>query len=219
MGRTLKRVPLDFDWQIGRVWSGYLNPHYKACPDCIGGWTAARKWLSGIVHLLMMLDRQVTEDRPLHPWLINLPTRPGQLPSPEIKDLIDGLAGRPSHGIMGHDSIDDIHAEEKIIKAAGLPKKWGICKSCKGNAVDATVWKKWDGWRETEPPKGDGYQLWETVTEGSPISPVFKSIDKLAAWAENNATTFGSNKASAASWKKMLDEDNVHHKEGNMIFL
>lgn len=32
------------------------------------------------------------------------------------------------------------------------------------------------------PPKGAGYQLWETVSEGSPISPVFKTPDELANW-------------------------------------
>lgn len=26
MGRTLKRVPLDFDWSLNEIWQGYLNP-------------------------------------------------------------------------------------------------------------------------------------------------------------------------------------------------
>ena len=30
-----------------------------------------------------------------------------------------------------------------------------------------------------DPPNGDGYQLWETTSEGSPVSPVFESIDAL----------------------------------------
>jgi hypothetical protein len=37
MGRTLKRVPMDFNWQLDNVWEGYLNPHYgKECPTCKG---------------------------------------------------------------------------------------------------------------------------------------------------------------------------------------
>lgn len=36
MGRELKRVPLDFDWPIGKVWEGYANPACKTCEkeDC-----------------------------------------------------------------------------------------------------------------------------------------------------------------------------------------
>lgn len=62
-------------------------------------------------------------------------------------------------------------------------------------------------------------QLWETTSEGSPVSPVFATLDELCAWCETNATTFGSFKASKEEWKKMLDEDFVHHQEGNMVFL
>jgi hypothetical protein len=31
----------------------------------------------------------------------------------------------------------------------------------------------------TEPPKGDGWQVWETVSEGSPVTPVFATADEL----------------------------------------
>lgn len=31
-----------------------------------------------------------------------------------------------------------------------------------------------------EPPKGDGWQLWETVSEGSQCSPVFATAEELA---------------------------------------
>lgn len=46
MGRELKRVPLDFDWPMGRVWYGYLNPHAgpKTCSVCGGsGWNEATR--------------------------------------------------------------------------------------------------------------------------------------------------------------------------------
>lgn len=70
-----------------------------------------------------------------------------------------------------------------------------------------------------EPPKGKGYQLWEDVSEGSPISPVFKTLDELCAWAEKNATTFASFKATKEEWKKMLSDEFVYHKEGNTMFI
>ena len=55
-----------------------------------------------------------------------------------------------------------------------------------------------------EPPEGEGYQLWETTTEGSPLSPVFPSLDVLCAWAADNATLFGDFKVSKDVWNKIL---------------
>lgn len=37
-----------------------------------------------------------------------------------------------------------------------------------------------------EPPKGEGYQVWEDVSEGSPISPVFKTKEELAKYMTDN---------------------------------
>lgn len=43
-------------------------------------------------------------------------------------------------------------------------------------------------WEPYEPPTGEGWQLWETVSEGSPISPVFDSAEGLARWLSEDAT-------------------------------
>ena len=65
-------------------------------------------------------------------------------------------------------------------------------------------------WHEAvDPPTGPGFQLWETTSEGSPISPVFGSLDALCAWAETHATTFASVRTSASEWKRMLVEGSV----------
>ena len=37
-------------------------------------------------------------------------------------------------------------------------------------------------WTPVEPPTGDGYQVWEGITEGSPISPVFATESEAKAW-------------------------------------
>ena len=34
MGREIKRVALDFDWPLDKVWGGYKNPFYRQCIDC-----------------------------------------------------------------------------------------------------------------------------------------------------------------------------------------
>lgn len=53
-----------------------------------------------------------------------------------------------------------------------------------------------DTWQETEPPAGDGWQLWENVSDGSPISPVLPTqeafIDYLVSegFSRENAEAF-----------------------------
>ena len=35
MGRELRRVPMDFDWPMKRIWKGYINPYRGInCPWC-----------------------------------------------------------------------------------------------------------------------------------------------------------------------------------------
>lgn len=70
-----------------------------------------------------------------------------------------------------------------------------------------------------DPPEGEGYQLWETTTEGSPQSPVFATLDELCEWCEENATTFGYHTATKEQWFEMLSKDDVHHRSGNVTFL
>lgn len=36
------------------------------------------------------------------------------------------------------------------------------------------------------PPSGVGYQIWETISEGSPITPVFKTKEDLIDYIVNN---------------------------------
>lgn len=70
-----------------------------------------------------------------------------------------------------------------------------------------------------DPPEGEGYQLWETTTEGSPQSPVFETLEALCEWCEVNATTFADCKATKEQWFQMLSDNFVHHTEGPFTFL
>ena len=198
--KTLKRVPLNFDWPIGTVWKGYLNPHHRDCPHCESGYTPAGQALHRIAHLLMIAGEcGVRGD--IHPWLVEAGINSV---SSDMTALSTGLAGRSPIGRLGHDSIDVWSASKKIIKAAGLPSRWGICAHCKGTAVDSRVAKAASRWRSKEPPRGSGWQLWETTSEGSPKSPVFASADELATWCEVNATTVGDGKATKEQWLRMF---------------
>jgi len=119
---------------------------------------------------------------------------------------------------MGHDSLNAWICIKARLKRE---KKPYLCSSCKGKGhfwQSYTIEKKAKEWKQSEPPKGKGYQLWEDTTEGSPISPVFKTLNKLCEWAEINATIFGSSKITKNEWRKMLIKNNVFYKEGNIIF-
>jgi hypothetical protein len=83
---------------------------------------------------------------------------------------------------MGHDGINASVVIRARCERDGIND---TCPTCKGHAS----LEKYEGqraeaeaWEPTGPPKGDGWQLWETVSEGSPISPVFPTADDLAAW-------------------------------------
>lgn len=196
MGRELKRVALDFDWPLGKTWEGFLNPHCNRCPNCESGCTPEKRAVEKIVRLLliagddsrirpkdfkyeypkMQLPIMVGNRYWPHPYLVDAGvTDTGE----KMHELSTGLAGREPT-FMGHDAIDAYSATKKVIAAAGLdPETWGICPVCEGSAEDPASKKAADAWEETPPPAGEGWQVWETVSEGSPITPVFKTADEL----------------------------------------
>jgi hypothetical protein len=121
---------------------------------------------------------------------------------------------------FGHDALN-AHICVKA-KAKRLGIKQLKCDFCKG---DGSIWespyykRRCNSWKQIEPPRGRGFQLWQTTSEGSPISPVFRTLKDLAIWCQYNATTFGDHRATAAEWMKMLDDNYVYHQEGNAVFV
>jgi hypothetical protein len=98
--------------------------------------------------------------------------------TPDLVEFVNKLAASSGEGAReldahGLNNIDyDIH--RALLKAAGLDnEKWGICPVCKGECLDPAVQEAYESWKKEPPPEGPGWQLWETVSEGSPISPVF----------------------------------------------
>lgn len=79
--------------------------------------------------------------------------------------------------------------------------------------------KQAEEWEETDPPVGEGFQLWETTSEGSPVSPVFSTLKELCDWSAENATVFADHKATSEEWMAMFDKDFIYHQEGQMIFI
>jgi len=82
----------------------------------------------------------------------------------------------------GHDSIN----QWICVKARCKKEKVrSTCTHCKGNG---TIWEskeykiKSEKWKPKEPPSGPAFQVWETVSEGSPVSPAFEKPEDLANW-------------------------------------
>jgi len=118
----------------------------------------------------------------------------------------------------GHDGLNSGICVEARCAREGVPY---MCARCAGSGrlwPTPEIERKCEDWTKTEPPAGDGYQLWSTTSEGCPVSPVFRSLDELCAWAEGNATTFASFRASAAEWRQMLEDDFVHASDGRGNF-
>lgn len=82
-----------------------------------------------------------------------------------------------------------------------------LCSHCEG---EGSIWpsqetkQAYEGWEPTEPPAGEGYQIWETVSEGSPISPVFSSAHDLAKYMVT--TRWGADKGTSfETWMKFIE--------------
>lgn len=229
MGREIKRVPLDLIFTVGELWPGYDNPHqYPTCPACDGrGTNSSYRALETIVRLLMLAgdDSAVRpkDFRPLngrsqqignrmypHPFLTDLSINPIDDPGDELHLITAGLCGRsPVGDILGHCSSDNWRALEAIVKAAGQdPETWGNCKACNGQGWDPARKAEHDAYNafeETPPPQGDGWQLWSTTTEGTPMTPVFATPEELARHcADNGVSSFGSDTASYETWLKFI---------------
>jgi len=118
---------------------------------------------------------------------------------------------------FGHDGINHSICLRARAKELGVE---GDCDICNGEGYlfqTPHIKELHESWEQIEPPVGDGFQLWETTSEGSPKSPVFNDFDSLCEWCASNASTFASFKASKEEWKQMLDDGFVAHKQGNVI--
>lgn len=136
-----------------------------------------------------------------HTWVPEagwLPKEPPYVPTPEEVNVWSISGG------MWHDSIN-----QWIVVGAEC-KRLGIDPGCRNCSGSGTVWdspedeQAAEAWERTEPPAGDGYQIWETVSEGSPISPVFATPEALAEYM--NGRAWGGDKGcSYESWLNFIN--------------
>jgi len=197
MGRDVKRVSLNFDWPLEKIWDGYLNPYHndsRNCPFCEGSgenpetkqladdWydskNTGRRWVDTITQ--DEVDALVAGGRLMgftHRWTKENGWQPKEPPCHPTAEQVNTWSA--SRG-MGHDAINRWICVETRAKRLGV---FGDCGYCKGGG---TLWltleakDRYELWEETEPPAGDGWQVWENVSEGSPVTPVFDTAEALA---------------------------------------
>lgn len=92
-------------------------------------------------------------------------------------------------GDRSHDGVNRWILIEFRCEMLGIEQH---CKTCGGSGDIATDDERdaYENWEPTEPPVGDGWQVWETVSEGSPITPVFPTAKALVDYLSTYGTTW-----------------------------
>jgi len=177
-------------------WKGYINPYTsQSCTICDGSgenpetkqisddWydfeNTGRRWCDKITQ--DEVDALIEEGRLYdftHQFIRGEGWKAIDPPPIVTAEMVNqwGVRG------YGHDAINRWICIKTRAKRLGV---YGDCPVCKGEGV---IWfsdeikERSEKWYENErynPPTGEGWQLWETVSEGSPISPVFATADEL----------------------------------------
>lgn len=105
---------------------------------------------------------------------------------------------------------------ERRCEIQGFPTQCGTCHG-KGHVATRKQIRAHDAWKPTEPPTGEGYQLWQTVSEGGPISPVFETPEGLARWMAGPEYTWGVNRHQRITYEQALAFIGVGYSMGSMM--
>lgn len=207
MGREIKRVPLDFKWPMDKTWEGFLNPDPPLkCPRCKGSgssqeyirltnewywgnpegyWDPDTKDDTATQHQLTQEEVNLLVDN--HRLWDFAATWTGKRWEPILND--DGSQYYPTAeevneasrtSPMVHDSLNQWIVCKHRAEKAGFPLQCDVCEDGTGQQFrDEAHQTHCEEWKETQPPEGDGWQVWETVSEGSPVTPVFATADEL----------------------------------------
>jgi hypothetical protein len=179
-GRKVMRVPLDFDWPMHMPWKGYVNPYKaqkcQACKDSVGlSKECGDIYWDVSLENLTQEDVTVLQEQGLLAELIN--QQPNYQPTvAEVRTYFQIRYKTLPPG-------STYPLTEARAKRAGL--EYRFCSYCNG---DLSIWPsdkvkqlhaQWYTAERYDPPNGEGYQLWEFVSEGSPISPVLATQNEL----------------------------------------
>lgn len=238
MGREIKRLQAGFQWPVGKAWEGYLSPHWRKCPQegitCFNGENAAAVYLSHLTNMFCVVADSAARGQ-THPYLYQLPylsSHPDwSKQSEEVRrkfldlclklmgdDHYDGFLGLTGKGfrlyfrlleLVGVSTNSDGTDDEKGYT-------WGNCAVCKGTGIHPDDNAAADAWEPTEPPAGDWWQVWETVSEGSPVTPSFATAEELIDYLVQYGDAWDQQRGDGG-WKRENAEAFV--KRGNAVSL
>lgn len=206
---TIRRVPLNFDWPLNKVWHGYVLPEHlrlPSCEDCCYDgyrstglspaayaiestfyahetpepWRSHIAWHDKITQ--PEVDMLLKQGRLSARWETDPDTGKGRWAStPVTAAEVNAAQHGPYDGLRDHDAINRSLLVKYRCKRLRIDMD---CPTCAGTTHVGTpeqvAAKK--AWNPFKPPKGKGWQVWEDVSEGSPISPVHPTRDALIDW-------------------------------------
>lgn len=93
----------------------------------------------------------------------------------------------------GHDAINRWVCVKARCTREGVAE---TCLACDGHGDVATAEQRavHEAWTPTDPPSGEGWQVWESVSEGSPITPVMPTAQALVDYLSTYGTLCDQNR-------------------------
>ena len=176
---TIRRVPIDFSWPLGKTWHGAVNPWPgpTPCMTCMGiGLNAACRKLH---HTFRSWAPKMTKDEAAYL-------------------LQEGVTEEEIEKVRQRHPESDTPVVRSILVEVRARRKgiWGLCDMCAGvgdvlnvNPAVVSLYAKvnlYESWEPVNPPVGTAWQLWETEDNPSPRSPVFATAEELARYCVKN---------------------------------
>jgi hypothetical protein len=130
------------------------------------------------------IEDSTERQRALYSYMRKHPAQLLSFGGEEMIQFITGLANGKKPDLPFGGSSVGWEIQKTLMKAAGIDpdSKWGHCKVCDGHGIDPAVRETYENWEKEDPPTGEGWQLWETVSEGSPVSPVCPTKEAFVEW-------------------------------------
>lgn len=222
-GREMRNVPADFHTPIGKTWEGWFNPDPETpCGHCgSSGYSPTARWLQSTFYDHNTADggwgsRLLQHD-------VDALIEAGRLRVPTGRSL---PTARHPHGVQqwmrSRVTAEEINATRSVHDGinvyvlveyrCGLLKAPVTCAECDGQGgtyrddEHRAACEAWD----PQPPTGDHIQLWQTVSEGGPVSPIFPDSPAgrvaLAGWMAVNDTSIHRG-LSEDDWLRLIGSE------------
>jgi len=180
MSRNIKRVPLDFDWPLGVNWPGFVSPSdgTGACPLCIKDHPGYSTEATAIVRVARVIPERIENQGESTRKFLRALASATERRKPEAEQREVGE--HPYNECIFLDtSAIGLHLVRLVEDALGVSL---LCPDCKGEGfvvVDQAQADAAERWKPEEPPVGEGWQVWESVGTGAPITPVYPTAEAL----------------------------------------